>query len=141
MAFPLANDARQVFIGGVWREGADEPWEAHAADAFAAMTEGQGKGKASSADAVIVVDLRAWPRTRHDEDRVAIFDHSRGPAAKALKGRFDSIPRLAPKWFIFICMGQNALNMRQNQFISAGFIADIYPRQLPGQRRAGFIDG
>ena len=44
------------------REGGDEPREASAADAFAALVAGQGKGSATSADLVIVCDLSAYRR-------------------------------------------------------------------------------
>ncbi len=45
------------------KEGRElEPRGAYAHDAFAAMLEGQGKGKAKSADVVVVCDLRAWRR-------------------------------------------------------------------------------
>src|SRR4051794_12862358 len=42
--------------------GEVEPRGAYAHDAFAAMLDGQGKGKAKSADLVIVCDLRAYRR-------------------------------------------------------------------------------
>jgi hypothetical protein len=42
--------------------GSDETRAAHAADAFATLLAGTGKGKARSADLVIVCDLRAWRR-------------------------------------------------------------------------------
>jgi hypothetical protein len=44
------------------KEGGGEPREALAADAFAALVSGQGKGKAASADLVVVCDLAAWRR-------------------------------------------------------------------------------
>jgi hypothetical protein len=44
------------------RNGTAEAREAHAADAFAALLAGQGKGKAASADLVIVCDLAAYRR-------------------------------------------------------------------------------
>jgi hypothetical protein len=44
------------------REGAGEPREAWAADALAALVAGGGKGKATSADLVVVCDLAAYRR-------------------------------------------------------------------------------
>src|SRR5439155_11418398 len=43
-------------------EGSDEPREAHAADALVQLTAGEGRGKSTSADLVIVCDRRAWAR-------------------------------------------------------------------------------
>jgi hypothetical protein len=44
------------------REGRPEPREAHAADALVQLADGKGKGKARSADLVIVCDLWAYRR-------------------------------------------------------------------------------
>ena len=43
-------------------ETAEEPRDAHAADAFATVIAGGGKGRARSTDLVIVCDVRAWRR-------------------------------------------------------------------------------
>ena len=43
-------------------EGSEEPRQAHAADAFAKVVTGRGRGKAKAADLVIVCDRRAWAR-------------------------------------------------------------------------------
>ena len=42
--------------------GEAESWQNHAADAFVTLTSGSGKGKAASADLVVVCDLRAYRR-------------------------------------------------------------------------------
>ena len=52
------------------RDAAREPRERYAADAFMAMMAGSGKGKATRADVVIVVDLRAWRRGEAEGDEV-----------------------------------------------------------------------
>jgi hypothetical protein len=52
------------------KDGVDEPWDAHAADAFVMMTEGRGKGPSKRADMVIVVDLRAYRRGHTHGDEV-----------------------------------------------------------------------
>ena len=44
------------------KDGIDESREAHAADAFATLVEGQGTGKAASADLIIVCDVAAYRR-------------------------------------------------------------------------------
>ena len=44
------------------REGRDEPREALAADALAALVSGHGQGRAASADLVVVCDLSAYRR-------------------------------------------------------------------------------
>jgi hypothetical protein len=44
------------------QEGRSEAWEAHAADALVKLATGTGKGKAHSADLVIVCDLAAYRR-------------------------------------------------------------------------------
>ncbi|MBV8429815.1 MAG: DUF222 domain-containing protein [Solirubrobacterales bacterium] len=44
------------------QEGRDEPRGAHAHDAFAAIVEGEGTGKAKGAELVIICDLRAYRR-------------------------------------------------------------------------------
>ena len=46
------------------REGVEEPWEAHAADALVALTEGPGSGPArpGRADVVFVCDIAAYRR-------------------------------------------------------------------------------
>jgi hypothetical protein len=44
------------------RQGNGEPREAHAADALVKCTEGAGKGKAHTADLVIICDVRAFRR-------------------------------------------------------------------------------
>jgi hypothetical protein len=49
------------------RDGCDEPRQAHAADAFAHLLAGAGKGKAASADLVIVCDLAAYRRGHAEE--------------------------------------------------------------------------
>jgi hypothetical protein len=49
------------------RDGCDEPRPAHAADAFATLLAGAGRGKAGSADLVIVCNLAAY-RRGHTED-------------------------------------------------------------------------
>ncbi|MGH8994377.1 MAG: HNH endonuclease signature motif containing protein [Acidimicrobiia bacterium] len=43
-------------------DGRAEAWEAHAADALIKLVNGSGRGKARSADLVIVCDLRAYRR-------------------------------------------------------------------------------
>jgi hypothetical protein len=52
------------------RAGNDEPRHVHAADAFAAMLAGKGKGRARSADAVFVCDLNAFRRGRAEAGEV-----------------------------------------------------------------------
>ncbi len=47
-----------------------EAREAYAADALAAMVDGHGRGRSTSADVVVVVDLRAWRRGRAEGEEV-----------------------------------------------------------------------
>lgn len=57
---------RSAAAGGEALEGR----EAYAADALAAMVDGQGRGRSTSADVVVVVDLRAWRRGRAEGGEV-----------------------------------------------------------------------
>lgn len=73
------------------QEGRDEPRAAHAHDAFAAMLDGQGKGKAKSADMVIVCDLRAYQRGHaHDGETCHILGGGRIPVSLAKELEKDS---------------------------------------------------
>ena len=52
------------------RHGRDEPWGAHAADAFVRLVAGAGRGRAASADVVVVADLHAMRRGHAHEGEV-----------------------------------------------------------------------
>ncbi|HEX8770655.1 MAG TPA: DUF222 domain-containing protein [Acidimicrobiales bacterium] len=52
------------------RVGSTESYGAHAADAFAKMIAGEGKGHATRADMNLVCDLRAWRRGHTEGDEV-----------------------------------------------------------------------
>lgn len=77
VGIPLVNRL-QAETDRKWREakrlaagdGSLEAREAYAADAFVEMTSGRGRGRAKSADVVIVIDLRAWRRGRAEGDEV-----------------------------------------------------------------------
>jgi HNH endonuclease/Domain of unknown function (DUF222) len=70
---------------GARKDGAvPEKWEAAAADAFAAMVSGEGSGRSSRSELVIVCDVNAWRRGHAHPDEVChLIDGGPVPLALA----------------------------------------------------------
>ena len=58
----LEREADRIMKEAKQAGGRTDPWEAHAADAFAQMISGHSKGSGGQTDLTIVCDLRAWRR-------------------------------------------------------------------------------
>src|SRR5437870_11230549 len=68
--------------------------------------------------------------------RFVVFVNSRSAFGKTIQRRSDSVPWVTPQRCVIIRAGQDAFDMRQNQFICAGLIVNWLAGKLLRQRRA-----